>query len=123
MRKYSAETGRPAPEVSAEAMQVIYDHMWPGNVRELENALERAVIMAGESIHPGDLPLEGPAAKPEAGISLPRGLTIVEAVEDLERRMIERALAEAKGVAAHAANALGVTKSNLAYKIKKYGLS
>ena len=47
---------------------------------------------------------------------------IGEAVEDLERRMIQRALDEHKGVAAHAAEALGITKSNLAYKMKKYGL-
>jgi two-component system NtrC family response regulator len=121
VRKYAAETGRPAPEVSAEAMQCIYDHAWPGNVRELENALERAVILAGEIIRPGDLPLQG-LARAEAAVRLPRGLSITEAVEDLERRMIERALSQAGGVAAHAAAALGVTKSNLAYKMKKYGL-
>jgi len=122
VRKYAAETGRPAPEVSAEAMQCIYDHTWPGNVRELENALERAVILAGEIIRPGDLPLQGPA-RAEDAVGLPRGLSITEAVEDLERRMIERALSKAGGVAAHAAGALGITKSNLAYKMKKYGLN
>ena len=50
-------------------------------------------------------------------------MTITEAVEDLEIRMIKRALSEAGGVQAHAAELLGITKSNLAYKIKKYGLS
>lgn len=125
IKKYAAEVGRPAPTVSALAMQAIYDHSWPGNVRELENALERAVILCGEEIQVGDLPMEVSQQIGAAGAvtELPTGMTINQAVEDLEKRMIQRALAEANGVAAHAAQALGVTKSNLAYKIKKYGLS
>ena len=122
VKKYAAEMGRPAPEVSKEAMQSIYDHAWPGNVRELENALERAVILAGSAITPQDLPLEGVGEDLGSELTLPRGLTITQAVEELELRMIKRALAENNGVAAHAARALGVTKSNLAYKMKKYGL-
>jgi two-component system NtrC family response regulator len=54
--------------------------------------------------------------------SLPTGMSLTEALEDLEVRMIRRALAESEGVAARAAEALGLTKSNLAYKLKKYGL-
>ncbi len=124
VRRYAAEMGRAAPAVSPEAMALIYDYAWPGNVRELENALERAVIMAGGEIRPQDLPLEvGPgAAEPCSAPELPSDMGINQAVEDLERRMILRALQEANGVAAHAAEALGVTKSNLAYKMKKYGL-
>ena len=79
--------------------------------------------MSGNRITPQDLPLNVGPAREETPASLPLGMTINEAVEDLERRMIVRALAEADGVAAHAAQALGLTKSNLAYKIKKYGLN
>ena len=56
--KYASEMGRQAPKVTPEAMRRMYAHTWPGNVRELENALERAVILAGEEIRPSDLPLE-----------------------------------------------------------------
>ena len=123
VRRYAAEVGRPTPQVSREAMARIYDYAWPGNVRELENALERAVIMAGTQIAAGDLPLEVRPGREAAGApELPQHMGITEAVEDLERRMIERALAEHGGVAAHAAEALGITKSNLAYKMKKYGM-
>ena len=123
VRRYAAEVGRATPQVSQEAMRVIYDYAWPGNVRELENALERAVIMSGAEIRPADLPLEvRPGSAEGSAPELPRDMGITEAVEDLERRMIQRALAEAQGVAAHAAEALGLTKSNLAYKMKKYGL-
>jgi two-component system NtrC family response regulator len=124
VKKYAAEVGRAAPQVSQEAMQVIYQHPWPGNVRELENAIERAVILAGDQITPADLPLEMRASREAAGEGeLPSGLSLNQALEDLERRMIRRALEKAGGVAAHAAEALGLTKSNLAYKLKKYGIS
>ncbi|MCB2191444.1 MAG: sigma-54 dependent transcriptional regulator [Deltaproteobacteria bacterium] len=121
VKKYAAEVGRPAPEVDKQAMELIYNHSWPGNVRELENAIERAVILAGESITPADLPLEiRPKGQAAPSTELPRNMSFNDAVEDLERRMIIRALNEAGGVAAHAAEALGLTKSNLAYKLKKY---
>jgi two-component system NtrC family response regulator len=110
--------------MSRQALQAIYQHSWPGNVRELENALERAVIMTGDEIQPSDLPLAILSDKGDHDeMGLPAGLTITEAVEDLERRMIQRALAAADGVQAHAAESLGITKSNLAYKMKKYGIS
>jgi len=120
VKKYAAEVGRPAPQVDKQAMELIYSHSWPGNVRELENAIERAVILAGDVITPGDLPLEIRPDQEAAATELPRDLSLNDALEDLERRMIVRALNEAGGVAAHAAEALGLTKSNLAYKLKKY---
>ncbi|MCF8064518.1 MAG: sigma-54 dependent transcriptional regulator [Desulfarculaceae bacterium] len=121
VKKYAAEVGRPAPQVDKQAMELIYSHSWPGNVRELENAIERAVILAGDSITPGDLPLEiRPGQEAASATELPRDMSLNNALEDLERRMIVRALSEAGGVASHAAEALGLTKSNLAYKLKKY---
>ncbi|MBU1154948.1 MAG: sigma-54 dependent transcriptional regulator [Proteobacteria bacterium] len=120
VKKYATEVGRPAPQVDKQAMELIYSHSWPGNVRELENAIERAVILAGDSITPGDLPLEIRPDQEAAATELPRDLSLNDALEDLERRMIIRALNEAGGVASHAAEALGLTKSNLAYKLKKY---
>jgi two-component system NtrC family response regulator len=124
VRRYADEVGRPAPQLSRQAMELIYEYAWPGNVRELENALERAVIMSGDSIAPGDLPLEvSPGQAQGQAPELPQQMGITEAVEDLERRMIQRALAEHAGVASHAAESLGITKSNLAYKMKKYGLA
>jgi len=122
VEKYAAEVGRAVPKVSPQAMSLIYRHTWPGNVRELENALERAVILAGNEIQPSDLPLDMGLGPVESEPCLPSGMTINQAVEDLERRMIQRALSETGGVAAHAAKVLGITKSNLAYKMKKYGL-
>ncbi|MCF8042290.1 MAG: sigma-54 dependent transcriptional regulator, partial [Desulfarculaceae bacterium] len=96
VKKYAAEVGRPAPQVDKQAMELIYSHSWPGNVRELENAIERAVILAGDSITPGDLPLEiRPGQEAASATELPRDMSLNNALEDLERRMIVRALSEA----------------------------
>lgn len=98
VKKYAAEVGRSAPQVDRQAMELIYRHAWPGNVRELENAIERAVILAGDSITPADLPLEiRPEERSAASTELPQNMSINDAVEDLERRMIVRALKEAGG--------------------------
>ncbi len=59
LRRFAQEMGKPAARFSADALKALEAYAWPGNVRELENAVERAVMMAeGESIRPGDLPLE-----------------------------------------------------------------
>ena len=120
VQKYVQEMGRDIPQVSAAAMEQIYHHSWPGNVRELENALERAVILAGDTILPQHLPLETKTDSIEEAEEETSDLN--QALEALERRMITRALLKAGGVAAHAAEALGVSKTNLAYKMKKYGI-
>ncbi|MCF8048678.1 MAG: sigma-54 dependent transcriptional regulator, partial [Desulfarculaceae bacterium] len=86
VKKYAAEVGRPAPQVDKQAMELIYSHSWPGNVRELENAIERAVILAGDSITPGDLPLEiRPGQEAASATELPRDMSLNNALEDLER--------------------------------------
>ena len=56
---YAAEMGMPAPEISAEALQILSGYAWPGNVRELKNAIERAIILGSrERIQPENLPSE-----------------------------------------------------------------
>ena len=121
VRKYAGEMGRAAPQMSSETMSKIYSYPWPGNVRELENAMERAVIVAGDTIMPRHLALEIPEEPGQAEETWGKDLN--QAVEKLERSMIVEALAKADGVAAHAAQALGLSKTNLAYKMKKYNVN
>jgi two-component system NtrC family response regulator len=122
VKKYGQEIGRGIPQISAAAMRQIYDHSWPGNVRELENALERAVILAGDAILPQHLPLETQGPTGAARVAQGDKTDLKQALEELERDMITAALERNNGVAAHAARDLGIEKNNLAYKIKKYGL-
>ena len=57
LEKYGEENGRPALELSPEALDLLMDYDWPGNVRELENVIERAVVLsAGSRIGPDLIP-------------------------------------------------------------------
>ncbi len=122
--KYGRTLGKPALAISPEAMDVLMRHGWPGNVRELENAVERAAILCqAETVRPADLPEE--LRGEELARPLPGELfemPLPEALDHLEARLIKRALMRAGYVQAQAAKALGITRSLLQYKMKKYNL-
>ncbi|MBL4889745.1 MAG: sigma-54-dependent Fis family transcriptional regulator [Candidatus Lindowbacteria bacterium] len=111
------------PEVSPEALEILIKHDWPGNVRELENALERGLIMSGESkILPEHLPnlnggiqtkaqLAWELEIPEEGIDL----------EKIEQRLLGLALEKANGNQSKAARLLNITRSALIYRMEKSG--
>ncbi len=97
------------------AMQSLLDYPWPGNVRELEHALERSVLMAqDETVRAADLGLR--AARD--------GATRLEemSLEDVECLLIKKALARYEGNVSQAADVLGLSRSGLYRRLKKYGL-
>lgn len=120
-----APPGTPPTEITPGAMETLRTHQWPGNVRELEHALERAWILArGGPIERIELtnarrPSE-PAPAPAPGPGEP--VELRPALEDLERRTILEALERNDGVQAAAARDLGISRSNLNYRIQKLGL-
>jgi DNA-binding NtrC family response regulator len=102
-----------------EARQALLRYDYPGNVRELENLIERSVVLTrDEVIGRDDLPL----TLEEAEETADKQPNLTAAVEGLERRMIQDALARAGGIQTRAAELLGVTERALRYKLKKYGL-
>jgi two-component system NtrC family response regulator len=114
--------------LSPEALKVLSQYPWPGNVRELENVMERAVILSsGSVITPQDLPAElaPAAAEPRLDIDrfIPLHTPLPEALEHIEEQMIRRALEQSGQVQVRAAELLGITKSLLQYKLKKYHLT
>lgn len=117
---------RPVPEIPPETMRILCLYSWPGNVRELENAIEYAILMSkGRSIIPEDLPdqirsFAGSSKAAENSIAENRGL--MEALDAIEEKMIRDALKKAGQIQAQAAKILGISRSNLQYKMKKYGL-
>jgi two-component system response regulator AtoC len=122
---YVRDSRRAIAGFTPEAEYRLTTYVWPGNVRELRNAVERAVIMArGPRIGPEDLPHEIAAPAPEAGgpsqpaPSVPGQMTL----EEVERRLIEEALAATQGNQVRAARMLGITRDTLRYRMKKFGL-
>lgn len=107
--------------VSALAYEAARHHAWPGNVRELRNRVERAVALAnGRWIMPADL-------FPERGDDVPRSDSLITplgaAREDAEKRHIQRALGATGGAILPAAKALGISRTTLWEKMKRYGLA
>ncbi|ACT46955.1 sigma-54-dependent transcriptional regulator [Methylotenera mobilis] len=123
-------------DISAQAVQVLMQYDWPGNVRELENVLERAAIISGnQQIQPQHLPAEmlnsngefidatalghnaDTAEAPQNPLCLPN------AVEQLERQLIAKALAQTNGNKSKAAKLLEISERSLWYKLSQYGIS
>ncbi len=122
-----------ARPISTAALEKLANYSFPGNVRELKNLLERALILAqGSELQAEDFLLQstssssGPAQEkvtPEAlAALLPKQLDLRKTLTEIERALIVRSLDLAKGVQAEAARHLGVSRSDLGYKIGKYGL-
>ncbi|MEO8921843.1 MAG: sigma-54 dependent transcriptional regulator [Caldimonas sp.] len=111
--------------LGAAALERLQRYAWPGNVRELENMVERALIVSGGgllteehfALDRAEAGTEAAAAAVPAGASAPGSLT--EAVERLESRLIDEALARSEGNKARAAAALGISERTLWYKLKK----
>jgi len=115
---------RPVPaRISPEVMHLLGSHDWPGNVRELKNVLERAAAIAGSgALLTEHLPPDfvETAPKSEAAPTAPRSLRAEMA--SAERRTIEQALKYTGGNRTQAAELLGIHRTGLHQKIKKYGL-
>jgi DNA-binding NtrC family response regulator len=124
LQQFAAENGKPASRFDPAARQAIMAHTWPGNIRELENAIERAVVLSsGEVIATAALPrLEsGPSTSP-ADVDPDRVLPLKIALEEPEKRILERALASTDGNRQRAAELLEINRTTLFNKMKKYGL-
>jgi DNA-binding NtrC family response regulator len=108
--------------ISPEAMTALLNHPLPGNVRELENILERALIVVGEGrVQPEQIPPPrmGAAAISSPCIEIPdEGLVL----EELEKRLIQGALAKAGGNKSKAAALLGLTRRTLYSRMEKHGI-
>ncbi len=125
LEKYSKEEGKSQIELSPEVWKIFYDYSWPGNVRELENVIERAVVLCSDNtITPQDLPEELVGAEAELDVDrfVPLNMPLPKALERIEESLIRRALSRCNNIQAHAANMLGITKSLMQHKIKKYNI-
>ncbi len=131
LEKFCQRSGKRMMRIDQEAQVALLRYDYPGNVRELENAMERAVALAdGATITLAELPREiverrfpslpggglAPDAEPTAGGAYPVDWTL----EEVERVHIERVLADVDGNATLAAERLGISRTTLWRKMKRY---
>jgi len=125
LSEFSRRRKQPVKRLSPEALELLMKYPWPGNVRELENLMERLVILCeGEIIRPGDLPERfqplPPLKLPEPPPDFPpEGISLTEAVQDFERRLILKALEKSRWVKSRAAQLLHLNRTTLIEKMKK----
>ena len=119
LAKLAGEHQRKIGRISSGALDLLTQYSWPGNVRELENVIERAVVVCdGFVIQERHLP----AALQQAGARRPSSSRSAQAVERLERQMVEEALRDEGGNVAAAARVLGTTERIVRYKARKLGV-
>lgn len=119
--------------IAPQAVEALQYYAFPGNVRELRNLVERAYILGrGHELGTADFPVAntpsstGPA--PASGNlenviqALPSELDVRSVLEDLERQLLIRALDASGGAQAEAARKLGLSRSDMTYKVKKYNI-
>jgi two-component system NtrC family response regulator len=127
IKKYADEriSDIPIKGVDQDVERLFYEYSWPGNVRELENVIERAMILCpSDIISVSDLPKNFKESASNTlhldGISADAKL--YDTLAMIEKKMILRALELSDNVQSHAAELLGIGKSGLNQKIKKYKL-
>ena len=120
LARHARRYKRPGNRFDPETVRMMLEYRWPGNVRELDHAVQRAVLMAqGESVRPGDLELRGVGSGgPGAARATLEDLTL----EEVERVLIEKAMARHAGNVSHAAAALGLSRTALYRRLEKYNL-
>ena len=144
--RYNRKFRKSVKGITDETQKLLLKYDWPGNVRELKNAVERAMILEeNDELKPAYLPFAvaqqqsaytafelssannngSPAGKQLSnGRSLP-ALKIPEggtSLEEVERELVDMAMAQASGNQTHAARLLDISRDALRYKLKKFGL-
>ncbi|MCG7985239.1 MAG: sigma 54-interacting transcriptional regulator [Candidatus Thiodiazotropha lotti] len=143
LEKYTALHGKRTPGITERALRALRNYGWPGNIRELENIIERGVIITANDTHI-DLPnlfpelsvepaataqtktstLEDSSNPQSSGLTFDRMLDQILdqniPLGTVENRLLDRAVERARGNLASAGRMLGLTRPQMAYRLKKY---
>ncbi|MBP7217230.1 MAG: sigma-54-dependent Fis family transcriptional regulator [Candidatus Omnitrophica bacterium] len=123
IKKHAPQANKKISSVSDEALQMLCAYHWPGNIRELENVIERATILSkGSVITPVDLPEFLQANIQEGAAGCVTKLNLKDALKSPERDLIVKALDSAAGNRNKAAEILGINRTTLYKKMRRYGL-
>jgi DNA-binding NtrC family response regulator len=124
LQRFSRQNDKNILGIEPEALSSMDSYSWPGNIRELQNIMERAVILSQDTIirctnilvrtpHQIEQPLQA---------DLPEKLEGRELLRSVERDMLFKALDQNGGNRRLAAEALGISRRSLQYKLKEFGL-
>ena len=127
MEVIATDNGTSPKVFSTEALNYLTGYEWPGNIRQLQNVVERCMVLVqGQTIDVDNLPSEirDEEAQFKSAVDLlPVQIDLSDTLEKIEAALIRRALARAELVQVKAAELLGISKSLLQYKLKKYGIT
>ncbi len=121
VKKFSAENGKEVRTLSDDAIALLLRQAWPGNVRQLENAIERAVVLAEETVlTPAHFPTLGGRHEPSEsngslGVSIPGS-----SLAAIEKEAILRTIESVGGSTSRAARVLEISPRKIQYKLKDY---
>jgi two-component system response regulator AtoC len=121
---FNSSLARKVKGITPEAMALLLRHRWPGNVRELENAIERAMVLAGDDwLTPDNFQLAGVSEVVlSPGEQIMDGYSIKSAQKLMEREMIVKALKATQGNRTQAARLLEISHPSLLSKLKTYDI-
>jgi two-component system response regulator HydG len=133
-RQVAKELKLQERRISSSVLEKLQKYSFPGNIRELRNLVERAYILSnGGELGPNDFPLllteapnEGNGDETNAPrwiVSVPEKIDLRDFLAKTEKQLILRALKASGGAQADAARQLGISRSDMSYKLAKYGIS
>jgi len=129
VRLYKLKFKRDIQGISNAAGSTLLEYDWPGNVRELRNVIERAMVLEdsnwiqASSLHMGSPGVNPPlAGSPNESENDAEEPSFTMSVEEVERKLLSKALLKAAGNQTRAAVILGITRDTLRYKMKKFSL-
>jgi Nif-specific regulatory protein len=123
LQRFNSETGRKIKGYTTEAKAKLLSYQWPGNVRELKNVVERAVVLCrGQEIGEEDLLLTKLATAGDTDLSLGGEPFAPQSLDDMERRHILNTLQHTNWNKSKTATILGIERSTLDRKIRRFGL-
>lgn len=121
VKTYALENKKIVEGVSPDVMKIFIGYSWPGNVRELQNCIETMVVLARNKIlEVKDIPANVMNAIESVGVPATGQMPIN--LNDAEKELIKKALAETRGNKTKAAELLGLSRRTLHRKVNEYGL-
>ncbi len=125
IKKYSQREEKEIKHISKDTLSLLRRYSYPGNIRELENIIERAIVLSNDNtITVKELPIhiqDQPGHPQDLGLG-EQDLTLPETVNMIEKQMIQKMLTKHKNNQFKAAKSLGISESNIRYKMKKLNI-